>query len=46
MKKTDMGLHQGIAYLKRMNQKQKKWKILNFDAQYLLKHTPNKLDNS
>ena len=46
MKKSYLWRHQGIAYFKKMNQKLKNWKNLNFDSQYLLKYTPNKLENS
>ena len=46
MEKTDLWHHQRIAYLKKINQKEKHCKNSNFDLQYLLKYISNKFETS
>ena len=46
MEKTDLWRHQRIAYLKKINQKEKNRKNSNFDSQYLLTYISNKLETS
>ena len=46
MEKTNLSRDQRIAYLDKINCKEKNCKNSNFDSQYLLKYTSNKLESS